>query len=75
MLWAFACVEVLLIAALALEVNMEKLIKGVAGQSNAELIQISSQLGPGFYILIVYSFVAGFLQFAVRVRNDDGVAE
>ena len=75
MLWAFACVEVLLIAALALEVNMEKLIKGVAGQSNAELIQVSSQLGPGFYILIVYSFVAGFLQFAVRVRNDDGVAE
>ncbi|EJK76628.1 hypothetical protein THAOC_01599 [Thalassiosira oceanica] len=72
MLWAFACVEILLIAALALEVNMEKLIKGLAGPSNEELVQVSSDFGPGFYILAVYSFVAGFLQFAVRVRNDGG---
>ena len=75
MLWAFACVEVFLIAVLALEVNMEKLIKGVAGSSNAELVQVSSDFGPGFYLLVVYSFVAGFLQFAVRVRNDGDVAK
>merc|ERR1712232_27801 len=75
MLWAFACVEILLIAALALEVNMEKLIKGLAGPSNEELVQVSSDFGPGFYILAVYSFVAGFLQFAVRVRNDGGISK
>ncbi len=44
----------------------------LAGETNASFLDIDSNLGIGFYILIVYSVVAGFLQFSLRIRLCDG---
>jgi hypothetical protein len=44
----------------------------LAGETNASFLDIDSNLGIGFYILIVYSVVAGFLQFSLRIRICDG---
>ncbi len=43
----------------------------LAGETNASFLDIDSNLGIGFYILIVYSVVAGFLQFSLRIRFCD----
>jgi hypothetical protein len=42
----------------------------LAGETNASFLDIDSSLGIGFYLLIAYSFLAGFLQFSLRLRND-----
>ena len=42
----------------------------IAGETNSTFLDIESNLGVGFYILIVYSVVAGFLQFSLRIRQD-----
>ena len=41
----------------------------IAGDKNAGFLNIDSNLGTGFYILIAYSVVAGFLQCSLRIRN------
>ncbi len=41
----------------------------IAGDSNAGFLNVDSNLGVGFYILIAYSVVAGFLQCSLRIRN------
>ena len=43
----------------------------LAGETNASFLDIESKLGTGFYILIAYSVVAGFLQFSLRIRHCD----
>ena len=43
----------------------------IAGDTNAGFLDIDSGLGVGFYILIAYSIVAGFLQFSLRIRQND----
>jgi hypothetical protein len=48
------------------------LIMKLAGETNASFLDIDSDLGKGFYILIAYSVVAGFLQFSLRIRHCDG---
>lgn len=42
----------------------------LAGETNASFLDIDSSLGVGFYLLIAYSLLAGFLQFSLRLRND-----
>ncbi|KAL7467702.1 hypothetical protein ACHAXS_011451 [Conticribra weissflogii] len=68
-IWCFACVEVLLIGIFAVEYKFPNLVMKIAGEANAGFLDIDSGLGPGFYVLIVYSVVAGFLQFTLQVRH------
>lgn len=42
----------------------------IAGDTNAGFLDIDSSLGTGFFILIAYSVVAGFMQFSLRIRHD-----
>ena len=42
----------------------------IAGETNSTFLDIESNLGVGFYVLIAYSVVAGFLQFSLRIRQD-----
>ena len=42
----------------------------LAGETNASFLDIDSSLGVGFFLLIAYSLLAGFLQFSLRLRND-----
>ena len=42
----------------------------IAGETNSTFLDIESNLGVGFYILIAHSVVAGFLQFSLRIRQD-----
>mmetsp|Transcript_21012 Transcript_21012/g.50674 ORF Transcript_21012/g.50674 Transcript_21012/m.50674 type:complete len:681 (+) Transcript_21012:41-2083(+) len=70
-IWCFACIEVLLIGIFAVEYKFPNLIMKIAGDTNASFLDIDSKLGTGFYILIAYSVVAGFLQFSLRVRHDE----
>merc|ERR1712087_900084 len=69
-IWCFACIEVLLIGIFAVEYKFPNLIEKIAGDTNAGFLDIDSNLGAGFYVLIAYPVVAGFLQFSLRV--DDG---
>ena len=46
------------------------LVMKIAGDTNAGFLDIDSNLGTGFYILIAYSVVAGFLQFSLRIRHN-----
>jgi hypothetical protein len=48
------------------------LIMKLAGETNASFLDIDSNLGVGFYILIAYSIIAGFLQYSLRIRICDG---
>ena len=50
-------------------IQFPNLIMKIAGDSNAGFLDVNSGLGSGFYILIAYSVIAGFLQFSLRVRN------
>merc|ERR1712087_699774 len=72
-IWCFACIEVLLIGIFAVEYKFPNLIEKIAGDTNAGFLDIDSNLGAGFYVLIAYSVVSGFLQFSLRVRDDDAV--
>ena len=65
--WNFSCVEVFLIGLFAVEFKFSELIATIAGEENAGFISVTSKLGTGFYILIAYSVVAGFLQYSIRV--------
>ena len=47
----------------------------IAGETNSTFLDIESNLGVGFYILIAYSVVAGFLQFSLRIRQDKNKKE
>ncbi|KAL3930198.1 MAG: hypothetical protein SGBAC_011866 [Bacillariaceae sp.] len=66
-IWCFACIEVLLIGVFAVEFKFAELVARLAGDSNAIFLDITSSLGAGFYLLIAYSVIAGFLQFTLRV--------
>ena len=72
-IWCFACIEVLLIGVFAVEFKFPQLIMKLAGETNAGFLDIKSGLGNGFYILIVYAVVAGFMQFSLIVRSDEEV--
>ena len=74
-IWCFACIEVLLIGVFAVEFKFPQLIMKLAGETNAGFLDIKSGLGNGFYILIVYAVVAGFMQFSLIVRSDEEVKE
>lgn len=65
--WNFSCVEVFLIGLFAVEFKFSELIATIAGEENEGFISVTSKLGTGFYILIAYSVVAGFLQYSIRV--------
>ena len=69
-MWCFACIEVLLIGVFAVEFKFPALVGKLAGETNSGFIDIKSSLGSGFYILIAYSVVAGFLQWSLIVRYD-----
>ena len=62
----FASVEVLLIGTLGIESKFEEFISSIAGDENAGFIDLKSELGSGFFILIAYCVVAGFLQFKME---------
>jgi hypothetical protein len=70
-IWYFACVDVLLIGVFAVEFKFPQLIMKLAGENNKGFLDIESGLGRGFFLLIVYSISAGFLQFCLIVRDDD----
>lgn len=44
------------------------LVTKIAGESNSGFINIDTSLGTGFYILIAYSVIAGYLQYFLRTR-------
>eukprot|EP00980_Cylindrotheca_fusiformis_P023272 scaffold10310_cov81-Cylindrotheca_fusiformis.AAC.3 len=68
-MWCFAGIEVLLLGVFAIEFKFAQLVDRIAGETNKVFLDISSGLGPGFYLLIAYSVVAGFLQFTLRVSR------
>ncbi len=69
--WCFAGIEVLLIGIFAVQSKFDQFIVNVANIENDALLgDIMSGLGNGFYILIVYSVVACFLQFSLGIRGD-----
>eukprot|EP00985_Skeletonema_marinoi_P006241 scaffold2709_cov215-Skeletonema_marinoi.AAC.2 len=70
-IWCFACIEVLLIGVFAVEFKFPQLVGKLAGDTNAGFLEVKSGLGIGFYILIAYSVVAGFLQWSLIVRYDE----
>ncbi len=70
-IWCFACIEVLLIGVFAVEFKFPQLVGKLAGSTNAGFLEIKSGLGSGFFILIAYSVVAGFLQWSLIVRYDE----
>ena len=69
-IWYFACIEVLLIGVFAVEFKFPQLVGKLAGDTNAGFLEVNSGLGSGFYILIAYSVLAGFLQYSLIVRYD-----
>ena len=70
-IWCFACIEVLLIGIFAVEYKFPNLVNKIAGESNSAFLNIDSNLGVGFYILIAYSVVAGFLQYTLRIQHEE----
>ena len=46
-----------------------QLIMRVAGEANAGFLDIESELGAGFYVLLAYSVAAGVLQWCLQVRS------
>ena len=66
----FASVEVLLLGTFAVESKFEDFIKSIAGDENADLIDIKSGLGSGFYILIPYCIVGSLLQMHLSQRHN-----
>ena len=73
--WCFSCVEVLVFGIFAIESKFEDFITNVGGiAENADLFEIRSGLGPGFYVLVAYSVVACVLQWSLGARRDDAAA-
>lgn len=70
-IWCFACIEVMLIGIFAVEYKFPNLVNKIAGESNSAFLNIDSNLGVGFYILIVYSVVAGFLQYTLKIQHEE----
>ena len=70
-IWCFACIEVLLIGIFAVEYKFPNLVNKIAGETNSAFLEIDSNLGVGFYILIAYSVVAGFLQYTLRIQHEE----
>ena len=76
-LWGMASVEVFLIGLFAVEYKFPDFVKELAaagtsgigdGTADAsQFINVNSILGPGFYVLIGYSIVAGLLQYYLRI--------
>ena len=66
-LWGISSVEVFLIGLFAVEYKFEQFIKQLAGDQGAQFIDVETYLGPGFYILLAYSVVAGLLQYYLRI--------
>jgi hypothetical protein len=64
-LFGFSSVEVLLIGIFAIEYRLEKFVTALAGNYNAEFFEITSSLGPAFFVLIGYSFASGLLQYFI----------
>ena len=73
--WFFACVDVALIGIFAVEYKFPNLIMRIAGDSNAGFLDVDSDLGSGFFVLIAYSVVAGVMQASLRIRHDDKKAK
>lgn len=44
------------------------LVTKIAGESNSGFISIDTSLGTGFYLLIAYCVIAGYLQYFLRTR-------
>jgi hypothetical protein len=65
-LFGFSSIEVLLIGIFAVEHKFEDFVAELAGAGNAAFFSIRSDVGVGFYILIVYSFASGFLQYFIH---------
>ena len=65
-LWCFATIEVLMISVFSIEFRFPDFISRIAGDG-AALLRIDSDLNAGFAILVVYSVVAGFAQYTLRV--------
>ena len=51
---------------LGIESKFEEFISSIAGDENAGFIDLKSGLGSGFFILIAYCVVSGFLQFKME---------
>ena len=66
-LWGISSVEVFLIGLFAVEYKFHQFVYELAGEEGAQFIDVESYLGPGFYVLIVYSVVAGLLQYYLRI--------
>ena len=64
-LFGFSSVEVLLLGIFAIEYRFEKFVTALAGNDNAEFFEITSSLGPAFFILIGYSVASGLLQYFI----------
>jgi hypothetical protein len=64
-LWGFSSVEVLLIGIFSIESNFEKFVSALAGNDNSQFFSVTGSLGPAFFILIVYSFTSGLLQYFI----------
>ena len=65
-IWCFATIEVLMISVFSIEFRFPDFISRIAGDG-AALLRIDSDLNAGFAILVVYSVVAGFAQYTLRV--------
>ena len=65
-IWCFATIEVLMIAVFSIEYRFPDFISRIAGDA-AVLLRIDSDLNAGFAILTVYSIIAGFAQYTLRV--------
>lgn len=63
MFWGFASVEVLLMGVFVIEYRFEKFVAFLAGRDNADFFQLTAELGVGFYLLIIYSILAGLLGY------------
>mmetsp|Transcript_7525 Transcript_7525/g.13201 ORF Transcript_7525/g.13201 Transcript_7525/m.13201 type:complete len:677 (-) Transcript_7525:1979-4009(-) len=70
-LWGFSSVEVLLLGIFAIEYRFEKFVSALAGNDNSRFFSITSSLGPAFFILIVYSFVSGLLQYFIHCADTE----
>jgi hypothetical protein len=65
-LFGFSSIEVLLIGIFAVQHKFEDFVAALAGPGNADFFSITSSIGSGFYILIVYSLASGLLQYFIH---------
>jgi hypothetical protein len=65
-LFGFSSIEVLLIGIFAVQHKFEDFVAALAGSGNDDFFSITSSIGNGFYILIVYSLASGLLQYFIH---------